>query len=180
MSAPILRQSLTRARAVASPSMLRASAPGLLLAQRRFVQTESMSAGENLKYLNGQRLHRPSSPHFTIYQPQLTWYLSIMNRVTGVALSGPLYLAAMAYLLHPVIPAIDSAHLISLVQDLPTWLKGGIKLVFAVPFTFHSFNGLRHLGWDVGKALTIKGVYTTGYAVLAATAVSSVYLAFFV
>ncbi|WVF71304.1 succinate dehydrogenase, cytochrome b556 subunit [Kwoniella sp. CBS 6097] len=178
MATSVVRQSLFRA--VAKPSMLRASAPGLMLAQRRFVQTESMSPAENISYLNSQRQHRPNSPHATIYQPQLTWYLSIFNRITGVALSGPLYVAAMAYLLHPVIPAIDSAHLISIVQDLPVWLKGSIKFALAVPFTFHSFNGLRHLGWDVGKALTIKGVYTTGYAVLAATAVSSVYLAFFV
>jgi hypothetical protein len=37
--------------------------------------------------LNTQRLARPSSPHFTIYQPQLTWIASIANRVTGAGLS---------------------------------------------------------------------------------------------
>jgi succinate dehydrogenase/fumarate reductase cytochrome b subunit len=37
--------------------------------------------------LNKQRIHRPSSPHFTIYQPQLTWIGSIANRVTGVGFS---------------------------------------------------------------------------------------------
>lgn len=37
--------------------------------------------------LNTQRLARPSSPHFTIYQPQLTWIGSIANRITGVGLS---------------------------------------------------------------------------------------------
>jgi hypothetical protein len=40
-----------------------------------------------MEILNKQRLLRPSSPHFTIYQPQLTWLGSIFNRVTGVALS---------------------------------------------------------------------------------------------
>jgi len=33
---------------------------------------------------------------------------------------------------------------------MPTWLKGSAKFIFAVPFTFHSFNGVRHLAWDVG------------------------------
>jgi succinate dehydrogenase/fumarate reductase cytochrome b subunit len=25
------------------------------------------------------------------------------------------------------------------------------KAILALPFTFHSFNGLRHLAWDAGK-----------------------------
>lgn len=43
--------------------------------------------GEALKMLNEQRSLRPNSPHLTIYQPQLTWYLSIFNRMTGVGIS---------------------------------------------------------------------------------------------
>jgi hypothetical protein len=61
-----------------------------------------------------------------------------------------LYAASLVYLFHPLYPALDSAHLISLVHSLPTWVKGGIKFVFAVPFTFHTFNGIRHLAWDTG------------------------------
>lgn len=50
--------------------------------------TTPLSQDENLNLLNKQRSVRPSSPHFTIYQPQLTWYGSIANRITGVGLSG--------------------------------------------------------------------------------------------
>ena len=110
----------------------------------------------------------------------MTWYLSGLNRITGVAFSGLLYGASLLYLLHPIYPAIDSAHLISIVHDLPTWVKGSLKLVLALPFTFHAFNGIRHLAWDIGYGLTIKGVYAGAYAVLAATGLSSLYLAFFV
>lgn len=46
-----------------------------------------MTADENLEMLNKQRSVRPNSPHFTIYQPQLTWLGSIANRITGVGLS---------------------------------------------------------------------------------------------
>lgn len=49
--------------------------------------TVKLTSAENLKMLNEQRSVRPSSPHFTIYQPQLTWIGSIFNRVTGVGLS---------------------------------------------------------------------------------------------
>jgi len=31
---------------------------------------------------------RPTSPHLTIYQPQLTWYLSSAFRITGVMYVG--------------------------------------------------------------------------------------------
>jgi len=34
------------------------------------------------------RLGRPQSPHLTIYQPQLTWLLSLTHRATGMALGG--------------------------------------------------------------------------------------------
>ena len=40
---------------------------------------------------------RPLSPHLTIYQPQLTWLLSISYRVSGVVLS----LCACALLENP-------------------------------------------------------------------------------
>ena len=74
----------------------------------------------------------------------------MFNRLTGVALSGALYLSAFTYLLHPMFPALDSAHLIQIVHDTPTALKGTIKVLFALPFTFHTFNGIRHLAWDMG------------------------------
>ncbi|ORY32795.1 hypothetical protein BCR39DRAFT_521603 [Naematelia encephala] len=161
---------------------LRTSSPGLLLAHRaiRFASTQPVSGPEEIGILNHQREKRPMSPHLAIYQPQLTWILSIANRGTGVALSSLLYAGALSYLFHPLVPAIDSAHLIQLVHDLPVWFKGTLKLPIAVAFTFHTFNGIRHLAWDVGKGLTLKGVYQGGYAVLAATAISSIYLAFFV
>ena len=87
--------------------------------------------------------------------------------------------------------------------DLPVWLKTSGKFIISLPFFFHSFNGIRHLTWDMGKgtppldikpqtsylfanflllsrtALSLKGVYSTGYAVLCATLVSSVAAAFF-
>ena len=51
------------------------------------VQIQSLPSSANTEILNKQRLKRPNSPHFTIYQPQLTWIASIANRVTGAGLS---------------------------------------------------------------------------------------------
>ena len=53
----------------------------------RSVQTESLPPSAAVDILNAQRIKRPSSPHFTIYEPQITWIGSIANRVTGGGLS---------------------------------------------------------------------------------------------
>ena len=51
------------------------------------MQIQSLKPSATEGILNEQRLRRPNSPHMTIYQPQLTWYSSIANRITGVGLS---------------------------------------------------------------------------------------------
>ena len=62
---------------------------------------------------------------------------------------------------------------------LPVFAKVGIKSLLAAPFSYHSWNGVRHLIWDTGRMLDLKGVYRSGYVVLGLTAVSTVYLAVF-
>ncbi|EIW57998.1 succinate dehydrogenase cytochrome b560 subunit [Trametes versicolor FP-101664 SS1] len=163
---PALRQAALRPRHVARNAALRNTFA------KRSIQTESLTPKVQEHILNEQRLRRPSSPHFTIYQPQLTWIASIANRVTGAGLSVLLYGYALAYLVAPT--TFDSTHVIEIISSLPDAVKYAGKVILAAPFAFHSLNGLRHLGWDMGKFLTLKGAYGSGYAVLAATAVSTV------
>jgi len=161
-------------RAVLTPKVARnylAFRTGL---HRRAIQTESIPVSNSTEILNKQRLLRPSSPHFTIYQPQLTWICSIFNRVTGAALSVLLYGFSLAYLVAP--GSFDSVHIVEFVAGLPDAAKYAGKALLALPFTFHSFNGLRHLAWDMGKFVTVKGAYSSGYAVLGATAISTIAL----
>ncbi|KAJ2918138.1 hypothetical protein MD484_g2241, partial [Candolleomyces efflorescens] len=157
-----------------APRTLRNNAVMRNVVARRSVQTKSLPASVADNILNEQRLKRPSSPHFTIYQPQLTWLGSIANRVTGAGLSVLLYGFSIAYLIAP--GTFDSTHVIEAVQTLPESVKYAGKFILAAPFSFHAINGLRHLAWDSGKFLTVKGAYSTGYAVLGATAISSVIL----
>ncbi|KAF8311694.1 cytochrome b560 subunit of succinate dehydrogenase, partial [Clavulina sp. PMI_390] len=140
------------------------------------IQVERVPASSQ-EILNAQRLRRPSSPHFTIYQPQMTWIPSIVHRGTGVGLSAGIYAFLIAYIAAPVtgIP-VDSTHVIELVQSFPEWLKLSAKAIIALPFTFHSFNGLRHLGWDLVRGTSVKAVYRTGYTVIAASVVSTIAL----
>lgn len=65
-----------------------------------------------------------------------------------------LYGFLIAYLSAPVtgIP-LESTQIVELVQGVPEWLKISAKSIIALPFTFHSINGVRHLAWDLAKGL---------------------------
>ncbi|PWY97141.1 cytochrome b560 subunit of succinate dehydrogenase [Testicularia cyperi] len=139
--------------------------------------TTQYTQQQNLELLNQHRAQRPTSPHFTIYQPQYTWILSILNRITGTGLSVLLYGYFAAYAGLPLLgftEALSSTALVDFIAHLPAWLKLAIKAPLAFAFSFHNINGLRHLAWDWGIGLTIKGVYRGAYAVMAATAISTV------
>lgn len=63
-------------------------------------------------------------------------------------------------------------------ESIPTYIEqlkcaeigelsiSAIKFILAFPFTYHFWNGIRHLLWDTGKFLTIREVYITGYIML--------------
>ncbi|KAI8604581.1 hypothetical protein EDD21DRAFT_207759 [Dissophora ornata] len=125
-----------------------------------------------------QRKNRPLSPHLTIYQPQLTWYLSLFHRFTGGALAVGFYGGAIAYAVGPMVGlGFDAATVTSAIATLPVAAKVTGKFIVALPFTFHSFNGLRHLLWDTTAGLTLPGVYATGYTVLGLSTASAAALA---
>lgn len=63
---------------------------------------------------------------------------------------------------------------IDALQSLPTPVLLGVKFSLSFPMAFHFWNGIRHLTWDMGKCLTLDGVYTTGYIMLVLTLLSSI------
>ena len=121
------------------------------------------------------RLKRPMSPHLTIYQIQLTSVLSVTHRTTGIILST----YAMALGLGTLVIPGGIPCLIEMIQELclpgPVLFVG--KILLALPASYHTLNGFRHLSWDVGMFLSIKEVYSTGYVVLGLSAVAAVILA---
>lgn len=87
---------------------------------------------------------RPLSPHLTIYEPQLTWLMSIGHRFTGAGLSAGIYAFGIYYALaQPGHITTDLATWIA--HDCPAALFYLAKYVFAAPFVFHTLNGIRHL-----------------------------------
>lgn len=81
------------------------------------------------------------------------------------------------FLGHVLAPAfgttLDSAALIDLFASLPGWFATSLKGAVAAAGSYHTLNGLRHLGWDMGYFLDLKASYMAGYVVLGATALST-------
>ena len=134
---------------------------------KRLASTERISSSAADDLLVSQRKVRPMSPHLTIYKKQLTFNMSGAHRILGIAMSGTIYCGLIAY---AVLPLVGYPFTITDVaaywSAAPEAIKTAAKLICAFPFTFHMFNGFRHLLWDTGKGLSLKGVYTTGYIVL--------------
>lgn len=146
----------------------------------RNTSTVSTTAEQQQEILKAQRRNRPESPHLTIYKPQITMVLSGLHRITGVAMGGAFYALTVTYAATGLLGIpFDSALLVAAFAGLPLVAKVAAKAAMAFPFVFHSFNGVRHLLWDTGRELTVKGVYRTGYVVVALTAVFGTYLTFF-
>lgn len=141
--------------------------------------SQNVTTGDAYAILARQRLNRPVSPHLTIYQPQISWILSALNRVTGSILSGAFYIFGFTYLISPLLGwHIESSALAESFGELHGAVKGAVKFLIALPFTFHSWNGIRHLVWDSGRDFANKSVVRSGWAVVGLTVVSSVGLAF--
>ncbi|KAF6075833.1 succinate dehydrogenase complex subunit C [Phyllostomus discolor] len=88
---------------------------------------------------------------------------------TGVSLFG---LSAL------VLPGTFESHL-ELVKSLALGpaLIHTAKFALAFPLAYHTWNGVRHLMWDLGKGLKIPQLYQSGVVVLVLTVLSSVGLA---
>lgn len=151
----------------------------LVPSQTRPVATKPMTAAEaSSQILAKQRLNRPVAPHLSIYRPQINWYGSMFNRITGVVLSGGLYLYGLAYLVAPALGwHLGSASLAAGFAAWPVAAKFATKLFVALPFTYHSLNGLRHLMWDMVIGMSNKAIQTTGWAVVGMSVLSAIGLA---
>lgn len=113
---------------------------------------------------------RPMSPHLTIYALQLTNVLSITFRLCGAGLALLMYGIGIA----SAASILSVAGVVKFLGvTLPTSAFWAAKLAIGTPFFYHFYNGLRHLAWDLGYGLTLRGVYVGGYSVLLATAAST-------
>ncbi len=113
---------------------------------------------------------RPLSPHLQVYRPQLTSVMSILHRITGVALA-----AGLLLLVCWLLAIASGAAFYDAVQAFNAHWVGRI-LLFGWSFAlfYHLCNGIRHLAWDVGRGYELEDVYRSGWLVAAASVVLTI------
>ena len=105
---------------------------------------------------------RPLSPHLQIYRPQITSVLSIMHRITGVALSGGTFLMVIWIISLSLGENFYEYYLIF----VKSWVGKLILVGFTFALSYHLSNGIRHLFWDLGYGYELNVVFRSGVAVL--------------
>lgn len=115
---------------------------------------------------------RPLSPHLTIYRPQYTSVLSILHRITGVALS----LGAGLVVWWLVAAATGPDYFAYADGMLTSWAGQIVLIGSAWALCYHTANGIRHLFWDMGYGFALGTAEKSGYAVVVASVVLTVLL----
>ena len=110
---------------------------------------------------------RPLSPHLTIYRWPVTMTLSILHRMTGVALSVGL-IAFVAWLEAIAYDAVPYAAVTEFMGSFPGQV---LLLGWCFSFFFHLSNGVRHLIWDTGRLFEKSQADASAWFVLGATVV---------
>lgn len=106
--------------------------------------------------------NRPLSPHWQVYKPQLTSVLSILHRLTGIALAvGTLLLVWWLIAAASGPDAYDTAH-----GFIGSILGRLLLLGWTFALFYHLANGIRHLAWDTGWGFELATAYTTGWLVV--------------
>jgi succinate dehydrogenase / fumarate reductase cytochrome b subunit len=115
---------------------------------------------------------RPLSPHLSIYRWPVTMTLSILHRITGVAMSIGLILLAGW-----LVQAAAGPEQYQQVRTAMGSLPGRILLVLVgFAFFLHFCNGIRHLVWDLGYGFEKQQASASAWWVLAlALALNTVY-----
>ena len=115
--------------------------------------------------------NRPLSPHFDIYQYQITWTVSIMHRITGVAMT----LGLLLIVTWLVAAAFSTGLFLVIDGLLRSWI--GMIIIFGSlwAFWFHFLNGIRHLFWDLGYGFNLSTVWRSGWVVVLGSIILTIF-----
>lgn len=112
------------------------------------------------------RSERPLSPHLQVYRLPLLAWLSILHRLSGLALG-----AGALYLVIWFLAAGAGPGWFHLLAAFTNSVPGAILLfLVSAAFFYHLCNGVRHLVWDAGYGFELANARNSGRITLAAAA----------
>jgi succinate dehydrogenase / fumarate reductase, cytochrome b subunit len=115
---------------------------------------------------------RPLSPHLFIYRFGYTMALSILHRMTGLALAMGIVLLAIWL---TVLAGGEAAYQAFTSGGGAVLLRIGLAF-WLVAFLYHLANGVRHLLWDAGFGLERAQARRSARVVIAAVIVAALVL----
>lgn len=95
------------------------------------------------------RSNRPLSPHLQIYKPILTMVMSILHRITGMALYFGMLLVAWWL----VAVASGPSHYAQVTEVAGSIIGRLVLFGFTWALMHHLLGGLRHFLWDTGRGM---------------------------
>jgi succinate dehydrogenase / fumarate reductase cytochrome b subunit len=111
--------------------------------------------------------NRPLSPHLSVYRWPITMTMSILHRMTGVALA-----AGLIVLVVWLESAASGDAAYQQISAFLGSLAGRLLLVgWTFAFFFHMANGIRHLVWDAGYGFEKNQANASSWVVLVATVI---------
>jgi succinate dehydrogenase / fumarate reductase cytochrome b subunit len=118
------------------------------------------------------QFQRPLSPHLQIFRLMFTMVMSIVHRLTGMAL----YFGSIL-LVWWLTAAAMGPQSFDFVQDIFSSWPGRIVL-FGLSWTFihHFLGGIRHLIWDTGRGFKLPTVELSARLTLAGSVVLTIAL----
>ena len=119
---------------------------------------------------------RPTSPHLGIYRWQIGNTLSILHRLTGIALA--FGLLALCYWLISLAGGSQAYAMAVRLFASPVGLLCLMGWSFA--FLYHLLNGVRHLFWDAGYGFERAQRHASGWFAVLGSIVLTLCLWFFI
>jgi succinate dehydrogenase / fumarate reductase cytochrome b subunit len=116
------------------------------------------------------RGNRPLSPHLQIYRLPLTGVLSILHRITGMAMIP----AAVLMVWWFVAAVYSPAYFATADWLLTSWLGTLVMLGSLWALAYHFCNGLRHLIWDAGRMFDLPSANRSNLFVIGGSVVLTV------
>ncbi|MCC6000566.1 MAG: succinate dehydrogenase, cytochrome b556 subunit [Pararhodobacter sp.] len=116
------------------------------------------------------RGNRPLSPHLTIYRLPLTARMSILHRITGLAMVPGAVLIVWWFMAG----AWSADYFATADWLLSSWLGIVVMTASLWALWYHFCNGLRHLVWDMGRSFDLETTQRANYVIIGASVVLTV------
>jgi succinate dehydrogenase / fumarate reductase, cytochrome b subunit len=97
---------------------------------------------------------RPLSPHLQIYKPLINMVMSILHRITGVAL----YFGTLLLCWWLIAAATNADYFNYVSSWFKTWPGQLIMVGYTWALLHHMIGGLRHFIWDTGRGYDLETI----------------------